>query len=165
VLTAIGPEGQCRTDELRRAVAGGMAVAEIAERPARWGLTVPTAARATLAHAVSGVRWSLLASLALFGAAMAVAAGRDLVGGHDGLATPAAWFVLPVPLAGGTLLMARLETHLVMQWAAPAGQSVLRTLRAAAAPADPTLAVVPRGRGAVQEPLLRAALRVTHRVG
>ncbi|WP_232248779.1 TIGR04222 domain-containing membrane protein [Streptacidiphilus rugosus] len=168
VLTAIGPEGQCRTDDLRREVARGPAVRAVADRLALAGLAVPAGARAALAHAVAGVRWSLLATVALFGAAVGGAGARMLLGGPAAagavgeLPKLAAWFALPLILGAGTLVMARIEIYPVTPWAAPPGQTLLRALRPRrgdAARQDPTLVVVLRGAGGVKDPSLRAALR------
>lgn len=167
VLTAIGPEGQCRTEELRREVAHGAAVHEIADRLTRWGLAVAPGTRDTLAQAVAGVRWSLVATLGLFAAALGAAGARDLTGARIGLAALAAWFTLPLVLSAGTLLMARIEVYPVTPWAAPPGQDLLRGLRAGARRAraggfrgaDQTLTLILRGPSALREPYLRAALR------
>ncbi|MEY9939787.1 TIGR04222 domain-containing membrane protein [Streptacidiphilus sp. MAP5-52] len=169
VLTAIGPEGQCRTDELRREVAHGAAVREIADRLTRRGLAVAPGTRDTLAQAVTGVRWSLVATLGLFAAALGAAGARDLTGARIGLAALAAWFTLPLVLSAGTLLMARIEVYPVTPWAAPPGQDLLRGLRAGtrrarahrahSRSADQTLALILRGPNALREPYLRAALK------
>ncbi|WP_042375939.1 TIGR04222 domain-containing membrane protein [Streptacidiphilus melanogenes] len=163
VLAALGPEGQRRTDEVRGQVATGPAVAALARSLADGGLAVPPGARAALAEAVAGVRFALVASVALLVTAVAVLGARNLLtGAHEGLLLPAAWFVLPVLLSGGTLLMARAEFHPITPWAAPAGQDLLRALRPGRRrlrrAADPLLAVILRGPSALHDPRLRAAL-------
>ncbi|WP_042413984.1 TIGR04222 domain-containing membrane protein [Streptacidiphilus anmyonensis] len=168
VLAALGPEGQRRTDEVRGEVAAGPAVAALARSLADLGLAVPPGARAALAEAVAGVRFAFLATLGLGATALALIGARDLVSGaHEGLLTPAAWFVLPLVLTGGTLLMARAEFAPVTPWAAPAGQELLHALRprrrALHHAADPLSAVVLRGPAAIRDPRLRAALTVRPR--
>ncbi|WP_042363774.1 TIGR04222 domain-containing membrane protein [Streptacidiphilus neutrinimicus] len=168
VLAALGPEGQRRTDEVRGEVAAGPAVAALARSLADVGLAVPPGARAALAEAVAGVRFALVASGALLVTALAVLGARNLLtGAHESLLLPAAWFVLPMILSGGTLLMARAEFHPITPWAAPAGQDVLRALRPRRRRlrrvADPLLAIVLRGPSAIHDPRLRAALTVRPR--
>ena len=157
VIAAIGPEGQCRTTELRRELAGSRALDELAERLARFGLAVPAEVRDAVGDAVTEVTRATLATLLLFCAGLAV---RPLapVGHSDGQV--AAWFALPLVLTTGTLLMARIDVYPRTRWAAPAGQSLLRGARSAQSlPA----AVAVRGLRAVRDPLLRAALRATAR--
>jgi uncharacterized protein (TIGR04222 family) len=160
VIAALGPEGQRRTDELRREVASGASVSDLGYSLAGLGLAVPPGARAALAEAVAGVRFALLATLGLGATALALVGVRDLAGAHESLLTPAAWFLLPLVLTAGTLLMARAEFHPITPWAAPAGQELLRALRrhALRRAKDPLLAVVLRGPSALRDPRLRAAL-------
>jgi uncharacterized protein (TIGR04222 family) len=130
VIAALGPEGQRRTDEVRREVAVGPSVATLARSLAEVGLAVSPGSRAAMAQAVTAVRVALLATLALGATALATVGARNLLtGAHESLLAPAAWFVLPLILTAGTLLMARAEFYPVTPWAAPAGQQLLRALR------------------------------------
>ena len=163
VFAALGPDGQRRTEEVRREVASGASVRALGRSLADLGLAVPPGARAALAEAVAAVRFALLATLALGGTALTLVASRDLLAGaHDSLVTPTAWFVLPLILTSGTLLMARAEFHPITPWAAPAGQDLLRALRPRGLRrvADPLLAVILRGPSALRDARLRTALTV-----
>ena len=162
VFAALGPEGQRRTDDLRREVASGASVHALGRSLADLGLAVPPGARAALAQAVAGVRFAFVACLALMATALAVVGARDLLAGaHENLLVLTAWFVLPLVLTAGTLLMARAEFHPITPWAAPAGQDLLRALRPhrLRRVADPLLAVILHGPSAIRDPRLRAALR------
>lgn len=137
VFAALGPDGRRRTDEVRREVASGASVRALGRSLADLGLAVPPGARASLAEAVAAVRFAFLATLALGVTAVALVSARDLVaGGHDNVVTLAAWFVLPLILTAGTLLMARAEFHPITPWAAPADQELLRVPARAPHPAD-----------------------------
>ncbi|WP_243638972.1 TIGR04222 domain-containing membrane protein [Streptacidiphilus pinicola] len=161
VFAALGPDGQRRTDEVRREVASGASVRALGLSLADLGLAVPPGGASALAEAVAAVRFAFLATLALGGTALAVIGVRDLLlGGHDGVLVPTAWFVLPLILTAGTLLMARAEFHPITPWAAPAGQDLLRVLRPRGLRrvADPLLALILRGPSALRDPRLRTAL-------
>ncbi|MFD0349524.1 TIGR04222 domain-containing membrane protein [Kitasatospora aburaviensis] len=124
VVATVGPEGQCRTDELRRAMAAHPTVLEIGSRLSLAGLATPAAVQRHTVLAVRQVRQALLLSVLLLVAAL-------VVGGFaDGSASAAlAWFSLPVVLTSGTLLMARVDVYPYTRWASPVGQEVLREVR------------------------------------
>ncbi|GAB2705051.1 TIGR04222 domain-containing membrane protein [Kitasatospora kifunensis] len=124
LIAEIGPEGQCRTAELREALTEHPAVAEIGSRLSLAGLATPVAIREATMLAVRQVRQALLLSLVLLIAAMTLTAPGE----HDTMAT-LAWFSLPLILTTGTLLMARVDVHPYTRWAAPAGAEVLAELR------------------------------------
>lgn len=166
VFAAVGPEGQCPTAELRRAVAEGAAVQEIAARLARAGLAVPAQVRERTAAAVRSVWYALWLTVACLG--LALGTGYAHATGHGrSPAALAAWFGLPLILTSGTLLMSRIDVYPYTRWAAPAGQEVLRALggpaalnRAADDPWHASLTEVAiGGTAAVRDPRLRAALR------
>jgi uncharacterized protein (TIGR04222 family) len=170
VLTAIGPEGQCPTAELRQTVTAGSAVQEIGARLARAGLAVPAVIRERTAAAVRSVWYALWLTLGclVLGLAAAYAEGSA----HDHApSSVAAWFGLPLILTSGTLLMSRIDVYPYTRWAAPAGQEVLRALGGPAR-RTPALSRPPEepwqislteiaisGASAVRDPRLRAALR------
>ncbi|BAJ31290.1 MULTISPECIES: TIGR04222 domain-containing membrane protein [Kitasatospora] len=158
LIGAIGPEGQCRTSQLKAALAAHPTVRDIGDRLARAGLATPAVVRDHALRAVRQVRY------ALFGAA-AMLLLTVLLSGTDAetARTAVAWYALPLVLTGGTLLMARVDVHAYTAWAAPAGQTLLRTLpcrhTAATATDDDLLtAVAISGPAAVRDPRLRAAL-------
>jgi uncharacterized protein (TIGR04222 family) len=172
VLAAIGPEGQCPTAELRRAVADGGAVREIAARLARAGLAVPAMVRERTAAAVRRVWYALWLTIGCLVLGVAVAYAEHDESAHSPGAV-AAWFGLPLILTSGTLLMSRIDVYPYTRWAAPAGQEVLRALGAPARRA-PVLGraalddepwqtslteIAIAGTAAVRDPRLRAALR------
>ncbi|WP_370112214.1 TIGR04222 domain-containing membrane protein [Streptacidiphilus sp. MAP12-33] len=164
VIAALGPDGQRRTDEVRREVAHGPSVGLLARSLAELGLAVTPGSRAAMAQAVTAVRVALLATVALGTTALGAVGARDLLtGAHDSLLAPAAWFVLPLILTAGTLLMARAEFHPVTPWAAPAGQQLLRALRPQRRTRDPLLTLVLRGPKALRDQRLRTALTVRSR--
>ncbi|MFD7643619.1 TIGR04222 domain-containing membrane protein [Kitasatospora sp. NPDC059795] len=157
LITAIGPEGQCRTAQLKAALATHPTVRDIGDRLALAGLATPAALRDRARRAVGHVRYALLTAVAMLLVTVVLNAdGRSA-------RTAVAWYALPLVLTGGTLLMARVDVHAYTAWAAPAGQHLLRALgrphlcRAGAAD-DLLTAVAMRGPEAVQDPRLRAAL-------
>ncbi|MGW6916707.1 TIGR04222 domain-containing membrane protein [Kitasatospora sp. NPDC054939] len=161
VVATVGPEGQCRTADLRRAMAAHPTVLEIGSRLALAGLATPAVVRRSSLHAVRQVRHALLLSLGLLAAALAT--GR-LTGG-DALAA-LAWFSLPLILTAGTLLMARIDVHPYTRWASPIGQEVLQAVRpphqhgiADDEERELLTAVAMVGPSALPDPRLRAALR------
>ncbi|MCC9306391.1 TIGR04222 domain-containing membrane protein [Kitasatospora sp. RB6PN24] len=162
LIDAIGPEGQCRTGELRQSLAGHPAVAEIGVRLSLAGLATPVGIRENTLLAVRQVRQALvLAALLLVGAMTFSWPGQP-----NGAAA-FAWFSLPLILTTGTLLMARVDVHPYTRWAAPAGQRLLEELRLPRQPrgtepdAERLLltAVAMGGAGAVPDARLRMALR------
>ncbi|WP_329568418.1 TIGR04222 domain-containing membrane protein [Kitasatospora sp. NBC_01266] len=124
LISEIGPEGQCRTTELREALSEHPTVAEIGARLSLAGLATPAAIRESTLLAVRQVRQALLLSAVLLVAAMTLTEP-----GHQQGAATLAWFSLPLILTTGTLLMARVDVHPYTRWAAPAGDEVLRELR------------------------------------
>lgn len=164
VIAAVGPDGQCRTDDLRRAMAAHPTVLEIGSRLALAGLATPAPVQQQTVLVIRQVRQALLLSLVLMAAAVAVGGISD----GDALA-PLAWFSLPLVLTSGTLLMARVDVYPHTRWASPVGQEVLREVRL---PRQHGLtddderelltAVAMIGPAAVPDPRLRAALRHRH---
>ncbi|MCX5210356.1 TIGR04222 domain-containing membrane protein [Kitasatospora sp. NBC_00240] len=159
LIAAVGPDGQCRTGELRQAMASHPTVMEVGARLSLAGLATPAAVRQSTATAVRHVRQALLLALVLLGAAI-------ILGAPDGEdpAAAFAWFALPVILTSGTLLMARVDVYPYTRWASPAGQEVLRAVRlprqeAADREQELLTAVAMAGPAAVQDARLRAALR------
>ncbi|MGW1186309.1 TIGR04222 domain-containing membrane protein [Streptomyces drozdowiczii] len=149
VIRAIGPEGQSPIGPVRASAAAADAVRAVADRLVDRGLAMPRGA--DMAAAVRAVRGAALLVAAL-GAAVLVLGGPDtwlLV-----------WFALPLALALGCLVIARIEAHPYGSWASPAGQ---RLLAACAVPGDGAagdtlVTVAVRGVDAVDDPALRAAL-------
>ncbi|MGW4381945.1 TIGR04222 domain-containing membrane protein [Kitasatospora sp. NPDC004531] len=157
LIAAIGPEGQCRTAQLKAALAAHPTVRDIGDRLALAGLATPAVVRERARQAVGHVRCALLTAVAML--LLTVVLTSD----GEAARTAVAWYSLPLVLTGGTLLMARVDVHAYTAWAAPAGQHLLRTLRrphiCRARTADDLLtAVAIRGPEAVQDPRLRAAL-------
>ncbi|WP_327681619.1 TIGR04222 domain-containing membrane protein [Kitasatospora sp. NBC_00458] len=161
VLATVGPEGQCRTGELREAMAAHPTVMEIGSRLSLAGLATPAAVQRHTVLVIRQVRQALLLSLVLLAAALAT----SVLANGDALA-PLAWFSLPVVLTTGTLLMARVDVHPYTGWASPIGQEVLREVRP---PRQHGLtddderelftAVAMNGTDALPDARLRAALR------
>ncbi|MFJ5925374.1 TIGR04222 domain-containing membrane protein [Kitasatospora sp. NPDC092948] len=157
LITEIGPEGQCRTAQLKAALAAHPTVRDIGDRLALAGLATPAEVRDRALRAVRHVRYALLAAVAMLLLTVVPAGDGELA------RTAVAWYSLPLVLTGGTLMMARVDVHAYTAWAAPAGQRLLRTLRwphvCRPGTADDLLtAVAMRGPEAVQDPRLRAAL-------
>ncbi|MFD8481926.1 TIGR04222 domain-containing membrane protein [Kitasatospora sp. NPDC059673] len=157
LLSAIGPEGQCRTAQLKASLATHPTVRDIGDRLALAGLATPAVVRDRARRAVRQVRY------ALFGAVAMLLLTVVLTADGQAARTALAWYALPLVLTGGTLLMARVDVHAYTAWAAPAGQRLLRTLRwphicRTGAADDLLTAVAIRGPEAVQDPRLRAAL-------
>ncbi|WP_244904205.1 TIGR04222 domain-containing membrane protein [Streptacidiphilus jiangxiensis] len=164
VIAALGPDGQRRTEEVRREVAVGPSVVTLARSLAEVGLAVSPGTRAAMAQAVMAVRVALLATVALGTTALATVGVRNLLtGAHESLLEPAAWFLLPLILTAGTLLMARAEFHPVTPWAAPAGQQLLRALSPGRRNPDPLTTVTFRGPRALRDARLRAGLTIRSR--
>ncbi|MFD0569781.1 TIGR04222 domain-containing membrane protein [Kitasatospora gansuensis] len=168
LITAIGPEGQCRTGELRDRLAEHPIVLEIGGRLVQAGLATPPMVRENTSLAVRQVRQALLLSVALLGAALAVAAP-----GTGDAGSAVAWFSLPIILTSGTLLMARVDVRPYTRWATPAYQDLLTAARLPqqAGPSEPPpglpdaaerellTAVAVVGPAALPDARLRAALR------
>ncbi|MFG3053728.1 TIGR04222 domain-containing membrane protein [Kitasatospora sp. NPDC048239] len=124
VVATVGPEGQCRTADLRRVMACHPTVLEIGSRLALAGLATPALVQQSTVLVVRQVRHALLLTLVLLAAALAVGGFSN----GDALA-PLAWFSLPLVLTSGTLLMARVDVYPYTHWASPVGQEVLREVR------------------------------------
>ncbi|WP_354642690.1 TIGR04222 domain-containing membrane protein [Kitasatospora camelliae] len=161
LIEVIGPEGQCRTADLRTGMAAHPTVLDIGGRLTLAGLATPSVVRENAVRAVRQVRWALLLSLGLLAASLALAAP-----GTGDAQAALAWFALPLVLTCGTLLMAQVDAHPYLLWAAPAGQDLLRTARLPrhTEPADDPerdllTAVAMSGPDAHPDPRLRAALR------
>ncbi len=171
LVAAAGPDGQCRTGELRDEMAAHPTVLEIGARLSLAGLATPALVRESTAAAVRHVRLALLCSLVLLTGAITLGSTSEA----DAVAA-LAWFALPVILTSGTLLMARVDVYPYTRWASPAGQEVLRRVRGPRrrGPADMPegghngerdgerellTAVAMVGPAAVQDARLRAALR------
>ncbi|PYC73998.1 TIGR04222 domain-containing membrane protein [Streptomyces tateyamensis] len=164
LISEIGPEGQCRTTELRAALSEHPTVTEIGVRLSLAGLATPAGVRENTVLAVRQVRQALLLGVLMLVAAV------TLTGPADGstAGTTLAWFSLPLILTTGTLLMARVDVHPYTRWAAPAGLRVLREIRlprqqsgGQSGDAERRLltAVAIDGTDAVPDARLRAALR------
>ncbi|MEV4611978.1 TIGR04222 domain-containing membrane protein [Kitasatospora sp. NPDC049258] len=162
VIGAVGGDGQCRTAQLRAALAGHATVLEIGERLAAAGLATPAEVRERTSLAVRRVRHAFLLGLALLAAALLPGSTEP---GDTGAAL--AWFSLPLILTGGTLLMARVDVQPYTRWAAPAGEQALRSAtlpQQHGGPVDEAerellTAVAMVGPEAVTDARLRAALR------
>ncbi|KDN82634.1 TIGR04222 domain-containing membrane protein [Kitasatospora cheerisanensis] len=157
LISAIGPEGQCRTAQLKAALAAHPTVRDIGDRLALAGLATPAVVRDRALRAIRHVRYALLWAAAML--LLTVVLNAD----GESARTALAWYALPLVLTGGTLLMARVDVHAYTAWAAPAGQRLLGAMRwphvCLAGTADDLLtAVAIRGAEAVQDPRLRAAL-------
>ncbi|MFD6420685.1 TIGR04222 domain-containing membrane protein [Streptomyces sp. NPDC060198] len=157
VIQAIGPEGQSRIAPVRAAAASAEPVRALADRLVAAGLAMPQALRGATAAALGEVRRTavLIVVLAL---ASVTLPGRSLSPGGPAIV----WFVLPLVLVVGCLLIVRIENHPYSPWASPAGQEWLDSLRTPGPGRGAHLhllaAVAVRGLHAVQDPLLRAAL-------
>ncbi|WP_326846891.1 TIGR04222 domain-containing membrane protein [Streptomyces kaniharaensis] len=161
IIATVGPDGQCRTDELRRAMAEHPTVLEIGTRLSLAGLATPALVQRNTVVVIRQVRHALLLSLVLLAAALAVGGFTD----GDALA-PLAWFSLPLVLTSGTLLMARVDVYPYTRWASPIGQEVLREVRPTRQyglgddeERELLTAVAMNGPAALLDPRLRAALR------
>lgn len=169
LITAIGPEGQCRTGELRDRLATHPIVLEIGGRLVQAGLATPAAVRESTTLAIRQVRQALLLSVLLLSVSLALAAP-----GTGDAGSAVAWFSLPIILTSGTLLMARVDVHPYTHWATQAGQDVLNTVRLPRQPGTPLdppaglpdeaerellTAVAVVGPAALPDARLRAALR------
>ncbi|MFE9426288.1 TIGR04222 domain-containing membrane protein [Kitasatospora sp. NPDC006697] len=160
LIGEIGPEGQCRTSELRQALVDHPTVTEIGVRLSLAGLATPAGIRESTLQAVRQVRQALVLAVVLLLAALTLTRP-----GEPGGTATLAWFSLPLILTTGTLLMARVDVHPYTRWAAPAGQRVLRELRVPGRRGESDTerrlltAVAMSGADAVPDARLRAALR------
>ncbi|MFF3459811.1 TIGR04222 domain-containing membrane protein [Streptomyces sp. NPDC002730] len=163
VIGAIGPAGQARTTTVRAAASAADAVRALADRLVSAGLAVPDNARSHVASAVRGVQGATVLTVAL------AAATLLLLPQEQGTDAPAfTWFALPLLLTLGCLVIARVEVHPYTRWASPAGQRLLGSLSPNSGGDERAFltAVAVRGVGAVDDPVLRAALtggRTAHR--
>ncbi|ARZ67192.1 membrane protein [Streptomyces albireticuli] len=172
LITAIGPDGQSPVPAVRAAHAAAEAVRALADRLVEAGLAVPGPARTNVSAAVRQVR-DACGLVVLTGAAAVLMVPPET---HRGQA--AAWFALPLLLTSVCLLIARIEIHPYTRWASVAGQELLGRVApgrpvAAADPAPAAaasasgsvpddagflIALAVRGRKALADPELRAAL-------
>ncbi|MFE0461498.1 TIGR04222 domain-containing membrane protein [Kitasatospora sp. NPDC058965] len=165
LISEIGPDGQCRTTELREALIDHPTVTEIGVRLSLAGLATPAGVRESTVLAVRQVRQALVLGVLMLIAAVTLTGPTD----GSGAGATLAWFSLPLILTTGTLLMARVDVHPYTRWAAPAGLQVLREIRLprqqggepGAGDAERRLltAVAIDGTDAVPDARLRAALR------
>ncbi|WEH38988.1 TIGR04222 domain-containing membrane protein [Streptomyces sp. NBC_01218] len=157
VIRAIGPDGQSRIAPVRAAAASAEPVRALADRLVAAGLAVPHALRGATAAALGEVRRAavLIVVLAL---ASVLLPGPSYSPGGPALV----WFLLPLVLVAGCLLIVRIENHPNSPWASPAGQEWLDALGTSGpgrgAHRSLPAAVAVRGLRAVRDPLLRAAL-------
>ncbi|MEU9014448.1 TIGR04222 domain-containing membrane protein [Streptomyces sp. NPDC048479] len=162
VIGAIGPAGQARTAAVRAAASAADAVRALADRLVSAGLAVPDNVRSPVASAVRCVQGATVLTVAL-------AAATLLLPQEQGADAPVlAWFALPLLLTVGCLAIARIEVHPYTRWASPAGQRLLGSLSPESDGDERAFltAVAVRGVGAVDDPVLRAALtggRTAHR--
>ncbi|MFD9219346.1 TIGR04222 domain-containing membrane protein [Streptomyces sp. NPDC060064] len=162
VIGAIGPAGQARTAAVRAAASAADAVRALADRLVSAGLAVPDNVRSHVASAVRGVQGATVLTVAL-------AAATLLLPQEQRADAPVlAWFALPLLLTLGCLAIARVEVHPYTRWASPAGQRLLGSLSPRSGGDERAFltAVAVRGVGAVDDPVLRAALtggRTAHR--
>ncbi|MEU9111606.1 TIGR04222 domain-containing membrane protein [Streptomyces sp. NPDC048483] len=151
VLAAIGPEGQCRIQAIRGALATTAVVRALSDRLVAAGLALPAQARTGVATAIRRLKGTVLLVPPAAGAALWTAPA----GTGSGLLL--AWFALPLVLTTGTWAIARMEVHPYPNWATPAGERLLRQHRQADARAALTALAV-HGRSTLTDPALRAAL-------
>ncbi|MEU3301523.1 TIGR04222 domain-containing membrane protein [Streptomyces sp. NPDC006678] len=123
VIGAIGPEGQSRIAAVRHTTAAADAVRAVSDRLVTAGLAVPEAVRASVTGAVRAVRRA-----AAFTVALAAVALLMLPHEPGAKGTVAAWFVLPLVLTLGCLVIARVEVSPYTRWASPDGLRLLRSL-------------------------------------
>lgn len=148
LIDAIGPQGQARVAVVRQAPAATEAIRELGDRLAGAGLAVPAAAREEVAAGLRQVRAAVVLVVLL-------AAATTALGGAEDTGQALVWFTLPLLLACGCWLIARVEIPPGTRWASPAGQDALR---AVSADATPLLVLATRGPAALTDPALRAAL-------
>ncbi|MBT2382329.1 TIGR04222 domain-containing membrane protein [Streptomyces sp. ISL-11] len=165
VITAIGPEGQSPVPTVRTAHAAADAVRALADRLVAAGLAVPDPVRTNVSAAIRQVRGAC-ALVVVAGAAAVLMVPPET----PGRGQAAAWFALPWLLTAACLLIARIEVPPYTLWASPAGQELLERVAATSprrtdredsgAPDDTGFltALAVRGRKAVADPELRAAL-------
>uniref|UniRef100_A0AAU2JZ23 TIGR04222 domain-containing membrane protein n=1 Tax=Streptomyces sp. NBC_00049 TaxID=2903617 RepID=A0AAU2JZ23_9ACTN len=152
LLGAFGPDGQSPVPAVRSAVVRDEAVRALADRLGAAGLAPTAGVRGGIGRGVRAVRGAALLILVLAAASLCVPA--------EGTTTPLllAWFALPLTLTLACLAIARFEAGLHSSWASPAGQRLLVALDRELGGAEPLAAVAVHGAGAVDDPVLRAAL-------
>ncbi|MEU6244526.1 TIGR04222 domain-containing membrane protein [Streptomyces sp. NPDC047024] len=125
VIAAIGPDGQSRIAPVRTAAARSEAIRHLGDRLERAGLAVPAGAGTDVASAVRLVRAAAPAVLVLAATALLLPSDTELSSLMVGL-----WFLLPLLLTLGFLVIAHFELRPYTRWASPAGQLLLGTLTA-----------------------------------
>ncbi|MGW7007287.1 TIGR04222 domain-containing membrane protein [Streptomyces sp. NPDC054933] len=169
LIASIGPGGQSLIPAVRTVHAAADCVRALGERLASAGLAVPAPVRDGM---TAGIRQARATAVLICGL-LAASTGVDRPGTDD---SGPVWFVLPLLLTVGCLVIARVEVYPYTRWASPAGQELLRaipvprprhrTLGGAAGQGlpdrtdDRTLltALAVRGPAALTDPALRAAL-------
>ncbi len=169
VITAIGPEGQSRVPAIRAALGAADAVMALAERLTAAGLAVSPADRTNVSSAIRQVRGACALVVCTAVAALLIVPPQSSAG------PVAAWFALPLVLTLGALAIVRYEIRPYTHWASPAGARVLGRMAVSqprnaaddAGDADEggsagersfLTALAVRGRAALADPQLRAAL-------
>ncbi len=177
LIASIGPGGQCLIPAVRRGHAAADCVRALGERLVSAGLAVPAVVRDAM---TAGIRQAWAATM-LVCALLAASSGIHRAGG--GGSSDLLWFVLPLLLTVGCLVIARVEVHPYTRWASPAGQELLRTIptprprrrRSGGTAAGPGLTGRPQDRtslmtlallgpAVLRDPALRAALDCARRV-
>ncbi|WP_269856510.1 TIGR04222 domain-containing membrane protein [Streptomyces sp. RPT161] len=121
LIASIGPGGQSLIPAVRAVHAAADCVRALGERLASAGLAVPAAVRDGM---TAGIRQTWAATV-LVCALLAASTGINRPGGD---ASDPLWFVLPLLLTVGCLVIARIEAHPYTRWASPAGQELLRAI-------------------------------------
>ncbi|MFE7121292.1 TIGR04222 domain-containing membrane protein [Streptomyces sp. NPDC057654] len=169
VITAIGPEGQSRVPAIRTALTAADSVRALAERLTAAGLAVSPADRTNVSSAIGQVRGACALVVAMAVATLLITPPQS------GAGPMAAWFALPLVLTLGCLAIVRYEIRPYTHWASPAGARVLGRMGTSKAgnaagqeegeeedgPAGERsflTALAVRGRAALADPQLRAAL-------
>ncbi|WP_018547188.1 TIGR04222 domain-containing membrane protein [Streptomyces sp. LaPpAH-108] len=125
VIAAVGPGGQSRIAPVRAAAARSEAIRHLGDRLEHAGLAVPAGSGSDVASAVRLVRAAALAVLVLAATALLLPSDTELP-----LLMACLWFLLPLLLTLGFLLIARFELRPYTRWASPAGQRLLGALTA-----------------------------------
>ncbi|MEW2131313.1 TIGR04222 domain-containing membrane protein [Streptomyces sp. NPDC005435] len=123
VIAAIGPGGQSRIAPVRTAAARSEAIRHLGDRLEHAGLAVPAGSGTDVASGVRLVRAAALAVPVLAATALLLPSDTELSFLMVGL-----WFLLPMLLTLGFLLIARFELRPYTRWASPAGQRLLVAL-------------------------------------
>ncbi|MFJ6539301.1 TIGR04222 domain-containing membrane protein [Streptomyces sp. NPDC091385] len=125
VIAAIGPDGQSRIAPVRSAAARSEAIRHLGDRLEHAGLAVPAGSGTDVAAAIRLVRAATLAVPLLTATALLLPSDTELP-----FLMVCLWFLLPLLLTLGFLVIARFELHPYTRWASPVGQRHLDTLTA-----------------------------------